>query len=271
MEQVVETPQQTTPVAPVAPAASPVETPTQPENAPGAEGTGKEVETEETPQRRESRRQRQLNRERERRITAETELRLLREQQSKAQPQTPPADNEPKRDQFESYEAFIEARATWRAEKAAEEKTRKILEEDRTKTEQEQTRGQREQQAKAWNAQIEKARDEVEDFEDVVSASEAVITPSMSQAIVESDKGALIAYHLAKNPAEAERISKLSPSKQVAAIVALEEKVAKPAKTPSNAPAPITPVGTKADVEKNPAQMTDAEYSKWRRQRLARR
>lgn len=277
MEVVVETPQ--TPAAPagtVAPVESSVETSTQPEQQVGQEGTEKKVENEETPQKRESRRQRQLNRERERRIAAETEARLIRERLEKlergAQPKQEAADDAPKREQFQDYESFIEARATWRAEKAAEEKARKILEESRNSDKESRDRETQSKQIQEWNAKLEKARDAVEDFDEVCAESEAIVTPPMASAIQESDHGALIAYHLAKNPAEAERISKLSPSKQAAAIVALEDKVAKPAKQPSKAPEPINPVGKKAEVtEKDPARMTDEEYAAWRRERRARR
>ena len=72
----------------------------------------------------------------------------------------------------------------------------------------------------------------------------------MQAAIREAgDKGPLIAYHLAKNEDEAKRIAGLSPTRQVAAIVALEEKITKPAKAPSKAPAPITPAGKSGDAE----------------------
>lgn len=274
MENVVEVVQQTqqpAPAAPAAPASPSDETSAKPETKVGTEGTEKQGESEETPQRRESRRQRQLNRERERRIAAETELRLLREQQGKPDRQRPEqVSDEPKREQFDSYEEFIRADAKYHAEKAADERARKVLEDSKKSDERERTKGEQERVTREWNARLEKARDVVEDFDEVCAESEAPVTQPMSAAILESDHGPLIAYHLAKNPAEAERISKLTPSKQAAAIVALEEKVAKPAKQPSNAPAPINPVGQKgAEVQKDPAQMSDAEYTAWRKRRRA--
>lgn len=268
MEAVQET--QQTPVIPVpaAPAVQSVETSAQPEKIVGAEGTETKAETEETPQKRESRRARQLNRERERRIAAETEAKLIRERleryERQGQRTEAVADDEPKRDQFSSYEDYIEARATWRAEKSASEAARKVLEESRKSSEMERGKESIERAAKDWTAKMEKARDVLDDFDEVCAESEAPVTKTMSEAIFESDQGALIAYYLAKNPTESERISKLSPSKQAAAIVALEEKVAKPAKKPSKAPDPINPVGTKVEVSKDPAKMSQAEYNAWR-------
>lgn len=276
METVVESqPQQTqpeTPQAPAAPVAQSEEPSAQPEKEAGIEGAGKEAEAEESPQRRESRRQRQLNRLRERAIAAETELKLLREERAKVQqqPQEAPGGDEPKREKYGSYEEFIEARATWRAEQAAEAKARKILEDSRKSSEDERAKQSHDKALREWNSRIETARDEIEDFDEVTSSSESVLTRAMSDAIVESPQGARIAYYLAKNPAEAERISKLSGSRQAAEIVRLEEKVSQPAKQPSKAPSPINPVGTKgAEVTKDPSSMSDAEYDAWRKKRRA--
>lgn len=277
MEAATQEQQVTAPeVNPAAPAVQSEETSAQPEQQAGQEGTEKKVETEETPQRRESRRQRQLNRERERRIAAETELRLLREQQQGRQEQRPVVSDEPKREQFESYESFIEARATWRAEKAAEEKTRKILDEARKQDETKRAQGQQKEVASKFDSHYQKAAEGIEDFDDVMGDEDSVELlskvfgtdkPLSVQAIHEAEeKGPLILYYLAKNPAEVERISKLSPARQAAAIVALEEKVSKPAKQPSKAPAPISPVGTKGSAGKDPSKMTQAEYNEWRNQ-----
>lgn len=266
--EVAATTQQPASPPPAAPVVQSVEPSAQPEQknsqteprAPSPEGE------QETPQKRESRRQRQLNRERTARIQAETELRLYKEQQARQQPAQPARSDEPTRDQFGTYEEFIEARATFKAEKAAEERTRKVLEDSKKADREDRTKADTDAKLKVWNEKIEKARDEIDDFDEVCADSEAVVTGHMAEAIADSDRPGHIAYYLAQNPQEAERISKLSPSKQAAAIVALEDKVAKPVKQPSSAPEPITPVGTKAEVSRDPAHMTDSEYSKYRRQ-----
>lgn len=228
---------------------------TQPEQA-GTEGTeqqreGEEQKEPETPEKRESRSRRRFNRERDRRIAAETELRLLKEAQqppkaeAKAAEKTEIDPNEPKREQFGPYEEFIEARATYRAERAARSTAERILKEASERQGKDQ---QRESQAKAsreWETQLESARDEIEDFDDVLKESEARYSPAMEHAIRESEVGARLTYYLAQHPEESERILKLKPSRQMAEVVKLEEKVSKPAKAPSKAPAPISPVGGK--------------------------
>lgn len=263
----------------IAPAATPAASPAAPAEEQQAPAAKAEVEAPaqqkvEGEEQHRSRAYRRLDRWRTRAIEAETRYRLLQEQQTQGKSvdrQQPVVDgsDEPKREQYPdlSYEQFVEKRAEWRADKTA----RKVLEEDRKKTDSARTQGENERISREWNARVEKARDLYEDFDEVCAESEAVVTPSMSAAILESEEGALIARHLAKNPAEAERISKLSPSKQAAAIVALEEKVKVPVKQPSNAPAPINPVGQKgAEVEKDPTKMSQAEYNAWRRKSLRR-
>lgn len=271
MEQVAEAPvqQAETPVTGQSTEGQPQEAQTT-EQKPANEVTQEtKVETEE---KHPSRAYRRMDRWRQRAIEAEAVLKAEREfRQVQSKPAETPVSDEPKREQFGTYEEFIEARATFKAEKAADDRVNKRLDEHQKKTEQQRTKGEQEKFSKAWNAQIEKARDQIDDFDEVTAESEAPITAPMAGAIQESDKGALIAYHLAKNSKEAERISKLSPSKQVAAIVALEDKVAQPAKTPSKAPEPITPVGTKVEVEKDPSKMSQSEFNAWRRKSLARK
>lgn len=257
--------------------------------APGAEGTqsqeaqttdqtpASEVAQEKGEEQHKSRQWRRLDRWRTRAIEAEARLKAYQEFGAReTRQEVKQEDNEPKREQFNSYEEFIEARAAYKAEKVAEEKARKIIDESRKKSEQERTQSEQAEVNAKFDAHYQKAADEIEDFEDVMSDQESVASlgrvfgPSkhlMTQAIIEAgDKGPLILYHLAKNPAEVERIAKLSPAKQVAAIVALEEKVAKPAKQPSKAPEPIRPVGTRGEAAKDPSKMTQEEFNEWRRQ-----
>lgn len=218
-----------------------------------------------------SRAYRRLDRWRQRAIEAETRLKLTQEQGQPRQEQRPEArtDEGPKREQFDSYEDFIKAEARHEARKEAQETARKTLEESRRAETEAKTRAAQEKELRAWNAKVEAARDEIEDFDEVCAESDATVTPAMADAIKESDKSAHLAYYLAKNPAEADRISKLSPSKQAAAIVALEEKVGKPAKAPSKAPAPINPGSGKAEAASDvPSDKDDMET--WMRKERAR-
>ncbi len=261
MTEAVET---VLPPAKTGPVASAESIETQPETQVGTEGTeqqqtqGTETQETETPEKRESRSRRRFNRERDRRIAAETELRLLKEtQQTHAQPaarqetrQEGTDPNAPTREQFTIYEDYIRADATYNATKAAQKVAERVLDENSRKQSESQSRQAEQKSREAWEKQLETARDEIEDFDDVIKESETTYTQAMGAAILESDVGARLSYYLAQHPEEAERIAKLKPSRQAAEIVNLEAKVAKPAKAPSKAPAPIEPVGSKADAGK---------------------
>lgn len=241
-----------------------VETP-----APATEETQVEQESEEKKQ---SRFQRRLDRQKAARIAAETEARLLRERLAEV---SKPAvtDNEPTRDQFENYEDYVEARATWRAEqKAAELVDKRLRDRDESDLRSKETQ-QTQAISNQWTKREEAYSDANPDYEDLVApfVQEEMqqIDASARRAIVESDLGPNILHYLAKNPDEAERIAELSPLRQVAEIGKLEVIVSKPQpKKASNAPEPITPVGTKAKVDVDPTEMTQEQFNEWRRKRI---
>lgn len=110
------------------------------------------------------------------------------------------------------------------------------------------------------------------DFREVVTNPKLHITPAMVEAF--RDEGAQdIAYELAKNPAEMNRIASLpTPIEQVKAIwkaqAALEAKAAQ--SRTSNAPPPIKPLkGSGAAPAKSPSEMGMAEYAEYRRKQMA--
>lgn len=245
---------------------------TQPDQT-GTEGTekqetqGSEQEQTETPEKRESRSRRRFNRERDRRIAAETELRLLKERAAQtAQPERQQQQGQqgedkdaPRREQFDSYEEFLRADAKHVAQREAREATRAALTEVERQRGETQAQANERKQQEAWEKHLEAARDEIEDYDAVIEeGADAPLTPIMRMAILDSDDlGPRIAYHLAKHPEEAERIAKLKPSRQAAEIVALESKVKKTAKAPSKAPDPIKPVGGKAADATEPVDTRD--------------
>lgn len=150
---------------------------------------------------------------------------------------------EPTREQFESYEEYLEARAAYRAEKTLDARL-KALEQSRTE---EAMRARQYETQRAWESKVAEAAQKMSDFADVVRSSDAPTTPAMTQAIIESEAGPQILYHLAKNPAEAVRIASLSPASQAREIGKLEDRVTRPAKA-SSAPEPIKPVGSRSQV-----------------------
>ena len=80
------------------------------------------------------------------------------------------------------------------------------------------------------------------------------------EALVTDENGAKLAYHLATNLEEAERIAALSPVRQIAEIGKLSDKIGA-APAVSRAPRPIKPLGNQAPAtSKKPEDETEAEY-----------
>jgi len=189
---------------------------------------------------------------------AEAELQLLKSQmQQKAEPVN---RGEPKPDQFQDYESYIEAVTDWKVE----QKFKGI----QAQNEQERQKQAQTQHEQRLASNIAKTASKYEDFEEVVSNEDLPITFAMRDAIGESDIGGDIAYHLGTNVQEAERIARLSPIAQVRAILDLEAKLKAPKKAKTDAPEPITPSGSRATVSKSPDQMTDKEFADWRKKHI---
>lgn len=86
------------------------------------------------------------------------------------------------------------------------------------------------------------------------------------EMVSEADYGARILAHLGGDLDEAERIAALPPLKMARELTKLDIKLgSQKTKQVSKAPPPITPVSGKSGGSKSPADMTDAEYMKWRR------
>ena len=154
--------------------------------------------------------------------------RLAREQRKwERERQAPPpvAVDVPPVDQFDSVDAYAEAKAI------------KLIEQ------REQHRQQTEI-LEAYHEREEEARTKYDDFEQVAYNPTLKITTVMAQAIQASDAGPDVAYYLGSNPKETDRISRLSPILQAKEIGRIEAKIANdvPVKRTTSAPAPISPV-----------------------------
>lgn len=168
-------------------------------------------------------------------------------------------------DQFEDYEQFIEAVADWTADK-------KLLEREHKQ--------QQAQAAESHKTAYDKHQERVNavatvhpDYDDALESVADVIFPVTTiESIIESEHSAEVSYFLGKNRAEAERIAKLPPVKQLIEIGKIEAKFEKkeepPPKRITQAPAPITPVNAKQSLAPDPANMSDDEWLAHERERL---
>lgn len=87
-----------------------------------------------------------------------------------------------------------------------------------------------------------------------------------------SDAGAKLIHHLGSDLDEAARIVSLPPLQMARELTKLELKLSQTkAKPVSNAPAPITPIAGVVASSKDPSEMSDAEFAKWRKAQIAQR
>lgn len=113
---------------------------------------------------------------------------------------------------------------------------------------------EREREARAaaasWQSRMSQAAAKHADFHEVVvegaQRNAWDCTPTMLQALQDSEVGGDLAYHLAKNPDDARRIAALSPVSQVRELGRLEAKLSQPQqaqpKTVTAAPDPTPQV-----------------------------
>lgn len=244
--------------------------------APGAEEQKPDA-AQETPEqeaeRKLSRRQRAHQRERDKRVAAETEARLLREQLAKATSPAPQQDVEPKREDFPnlSYEEFLDKRQDWRMDQKLKDHG-KAPNPGSEKVERQPVP----ESHKAW---VEREAEFVKGTKDYQSVVDAFVEDDLSslsggarETILESDKGPQLLYHLAKHPDLVEGLEKLSPRHQVAELVKLEGELAKPpARKQTSAPSPPNPIsGGRSSIPGYSENMSDAEYHDLRKGQGAR-
>lgn len=221
--------------------------------------------------------------ERDQRLKLEEELKKLK---SKI-----PSEGKPKAEDFESQEEFIEALATWTAERKFSEQRdeyAKAVEEKKAKEE-----------IYSANESLDEAlttgREKYGDFDQVVlEQKDLPFTQPLVDIILDSEIAEEIMYYLAKNSDDLEDISKLSTRRAAREVALIEAKLlsvakkkgvvqdrveppaipapklsdsqegATPVKKVTNAPDPITPLRTTGMAEKDPNQMTPKEYRAWR-------
>lgn len=152
---------------------------------------------------------------------------------------------EPTRDQFASDAEWIDAKVDY-----------KLQQRDDYRRESEGDRAARQTQSKAKEiyAQAEKYGGfDRETFDDLP------VSQVMADVVMESDIAAQLMAFMSKNPAEVERIAKLSPIKQAVELGKLETKLQQAPKISKVSP-PISPIGNKGSVSTSLANSDFATY-----------
>jgi len=220
-----------------------------------------------TKQREEARQEAQ----RERQARVDLEQRLAALEQNRQPQQAVNIDQEPQPSQFSDAFEYAKALAEFSTEKALAERDRQVAQ-------------QREQEAQqkiiqSWAQKVQEAKAELPDFDDLVASSDVVVNNAVRDAILESDVGPKILYHLAENNDLAKKIASLSPNAALREIGKLEAKFEVTPETKqttpvvrSKAPTPIQPIRGgqgKADVPISADGEFHGSYQAWKAARKA--
>lgn len=190
----------------------------------------------------------------------------------------PRVDQTPTRDQFDSYEAFLEAKAEHIGRRAAREERESF---DKSQKDKAAADARAERITKIQQSTVEKYPDLAER---AAAVSHITFSDDLKDAIAESEFGADLVNHLVSNPKDFERIAALSPSQAAREIGRLEARfeAAKPAdgtteaptadpvkRKISSVPAPLNPVAAAAvTADREPSHDKPDEWRRWRDKQL---
>ncbi len=199
-------------------------------------------------------------------------------------PLTPAAEKpktKPSPADFETTEAYLEARDTWvlaEAARLADEKVQKASQAFEQRSEQEIL-------STEWSERETAVQEAHPDYEEVTGQAFATLqslkgpaTAAIAHAVQYSENGPELLYYLGQHPEEAERLSRLHPTQAVIGLGRIEGRLAGgaapiPAVVPqTKAPKPPAPIRKSSTVSADPNDPADAERmtpEEWRAARNA--
>ena len=218
-----------------------------------------------TKQREEARKEAQQ--ERQARQALEARLAALERQPA---PQAPKVDEEPQPSQFNDAFEYAKALAEYTADKRIGEMRKQDAEAKEAQ--------ERQKVIDQWASKVQAAKASLPDFDDIVASSDVVVNDDIRDAILESDVGPQILYHLAENEDVAKKIAGLSAKQALREIGKLEARFEVKETPPepktiarSKAPAPIQPLrgSSPADVPMSTNGEWHGTFQAWKEARKA--
>ena len=204
----------------------------------------------------------------------------ISELEGRAEPKPVEENVKPQPSQFNDAFEYAEALAEWSAEQA-------ILNREKQDAER-KAQEERQKLAESWKQREATIKADLPDYDEMIaSAADVQVNDVIRDAIVESDVGPRILYHLAENPELVDVLNSSSPVKALREIGKLEAKFEakavtkevpkseaeqKPQVARSKAPAPITPIKASsvvADVGVDTNGEFHGTYQQWREARKA--
>ena len=208
----------------------------------------------------------EAERERQRARELEEEIGKLRQA---TKPKAEPLEQEPQPAQFQDAFEYAKALAEWSTEKALRERDQQ---EYQRKVAEEESRVKQ-----SWIQKQNAVKADIPDYDEKVADLQIEVAPEIHEAIMTSDAGPKVLYHLANNVEFTEKLAQMPVSKALREIGKLEakfeDKAEEPVKTvatKSKAPAPINPLKAASSALDTPVG-SDGQfhgtYAQWKEAR----
>jgi hypothetical protein len=189
----------------------------------------------------------------------------------KAEKESLPKDTSKGRPNYEEYEKagksneqYFEDLADWKANQTIEAK----LTERETKAKEAEMRTEAQKRQREYQAKAAEFSKSATDFNEVTEAYDGPWNNTIAQALLESDMGPQVAYHLAKNPEEAEKLEGMNyaqVNRFFGRIEASLESQKPPETKVTKAPPPLNvPRGTGQTSTLDPFNNHDMSAEQWR-------
>jgi hypothetical protein len=194
---------------------------------------------------------------------------MLKGQQPRTQPQQ--TDGPPEREQFEDYESYLVAKATYAAERKAEERLQKATDEANKRAQDAHVQRTAAEISRDHQNRIKEYAKSTPDFHEVVDGADANVPDATAAAILKRADGPALIYAISKDPSIAEKLHGMEPYEQLMYLGELSASLKSKPPQVSNAPAPGKPVGSKSAPT---VPLEDLDYDafvKRRRQQIAAR
>lgn len=190
----------------------------------------------------------------------------IRVNESAERPEVPPM---PSLEDFDyDQSAYSRAVTEWISNQQAHQVNQAMTQQQRWQAEQARKQAQQES-INAYQARQAAFEAEHPDFKAAVSQYQFK-SQHVAEAIINSDNGPALAYHLAKNPDLAQAIESTNPVHALMHLGRIEARLtAPPPVTPSKAPPPVEDVTPSGVTNKDPEKMSMRQYAEMRRKQLA--
>lgn len=179
----------------------------------------------------------------------------------------PQVDNsaKPTPDKFETHEEYIDALTDWKIE--SKEKLRE------QKQKESEAKSGYQKQVESYQSKVAEIKKTHDDFDEVMEDVDDVkVSAAVHEIILDSDLGPALAYELAKNKSEFERINKLNPLAAAKEIGKIEARLSNQSESKkeikvTKAPQPLKAIGagSKGTIQKSPDDMSYEEFKEWRK------